>query len=186
MSTPILIVSGVAIVLIVYIIAKYNGIISMRNNREQSFADIDTQLQLRFDLLPNLIETVKGYAKHEKETLQNVIEARNKYMSAGSADDKIEANNMLAGALKSVFALSESYPDLKANTNFIQLQSELSDIENKLAAARRFFNSSTNEYNTYIELFPTSIIAGMFGFKREGGFEVENREEASKAPKVKF
>lgn len=158
----------------------------MRNSREQAFADIDTQLQLRFDLIPNLIETVKGYAKHEQSTLQNVIEARNHYVNAQSADGKIEASNMLTGALKSVFALSESYPELKANTNFLQLQAELSDVENKLAAARRFFNSATNEYNTYIEIFPTNLVARMFGFVRAPGFEIENREEVAKAPKVSF
>lgn len=158
----------------------------MRNSREQAFSDIDTQLQLRFDLIPNLIETVKGYAKHESETLQKVTEARSQYMNAQSADGKIEASNMLTGALKSVFALSEDYPDLKANTNFLQLQGELSDVENKLAAARRFFNSATNEFNTYIEMFPTNIIAQMFGFARAPGFEIENREEVAKAPKVTF
>jgi LemA protein len=168
------------------VIAKYNGIVTMRNNREQAFADIDVQLKLRFDLIPNLVETVKGYASHEKDTLTMVTEARTKYMNASSADAKMDANNQLAAGLKSIFALAESYPDLKANTNFLELQRELSDVENKLAAARRFFNSTTNEFNTYIEQFPTVIIARMFGFSRAASFGVENREEAEKAPSVKF
>lgn len=175
-----------AAVVLILIIVKYNGIITMRNARKQAFADIDAQLQLRFDLVPNLIETVKGYAAHEKSTLQNVVDARSRYMGAGSVDEKIEANNQLVGALKSIFALSENYPDLKASANFAQLQAELSDIENKLAASRRFFNSATAEYNTYIEIFPNNLIATVFGFKSEPTFEVENREEASKAPKVSF
>lgn len=144
------------------------------------------QLQQRFDLVPNLVETVKGYAKHESDTLEKVISARNAYMQAGSTDDKVAASNMLTGALKSVFALSESYPDLKANTNFAELQAELSDIENKLAAARRFFNAATTEFNTYIEMFPTNTIASLLGFHRATGFEVNDREVVGQAPKISF
>lgn len=177
---------GLVVVFVLYVIAKYNGIVTMRNNREQAFADIDVQLKLRFDLIPNLVETVKGYATHEKETFAVVTEARTKYMSAGTADAKMDANNMLANGLKSIFALAENYPELKANTNFLQLQGELSDVENKLAAARRFFNSATNEFNTYIEQFPTVIVAKIFGVSRAPSFEVANREEADKAPSVKF
>ncbi len=176
----------IIVIFILFIIVKYNGIIQMRNNREQSFADIDTQLQLRFDLIPNIINTVKWYATHEKETFLQVTEARNNYQNAKGADDKMEANNMLTWALKSIFALAENYPDLKANQNFLQLQTELSDIENKLAAARRFFNSATNEFNTYIESFPTNIIAWIFNFTRWQSFEVDNKEDAAKAPKVEF
>jgi LemA protein len=158
----------------------------LKNVRKQSFSDIDVQLKLRFDLVPNLVETVKGYATHEKETLENVIKARNAFLSAGdNIDAKIEADNQLAGALKSIFALAESYPDLKANASFTQLQNELSDIENKIAAARRFFNSATQEYNTYIEIFPNNIIAGMFNFKVEKSYEIENAEERENV-KVKF
>ncbi len=177
---------GSVAIIAVYLIIKYNGIVTMRNNREQSFADIDTQLQLRFNLIPNLIETIKWYTNHEQSTLLAVTTARSLYGYAHTADEKIEASNMLTWALKSIFALSESYPELKSNTNFLQLQSELSDIENKLAAARRFFNSATNEFNTYIEVFPTNIVANIFGFSRVSGFEVENREETGKAPKVSF
>ncbi|MDD2745043.1 MAG: LemA family protein [Candidatus Gracilibacteria bacterium] len=177
---------GLLVVFVFYVVAKYNGIVTMRNNREQSFADIDTQLQLRFDLVPNLIETVKGYAKHEQDTLLAVTQARSLYNDAKTTDDKIEANTMLTGALKSIFALSEAYPDLKANASFLQFQTELSDIENKLAASRRFFNAATNEYNTYIEVFPANFVAQMFGFIRAKGFEIENRAEVSQAPKVTF
>lgn len=171
---------------VIIVISKYNWIIRLKNNREQSFADIDTQLQLRFDLVPNLMETVKWYATHEKDTLTMVTEARNKYMNASNADSKMEADNMLSWALKSVFALAESYPDLKANTNFLQFQSELSDIENKIAASRRFFNATTTEYNTFIQMFPNNIIANMFNFKSEKTYEVEDRQAALKAPEVKF
>ncbi|MFZ4461297.1 MAG: LemA family protein [Patescibacteria group bacterium] len=183
---PLYILLGLIALVILYAIAKYNGMVSMRNRREQSFGDIDAQLQQRFDLVPNLVETVKGYAKHESETLEKVVAARTAYMGAGSTDDKVDASNMLTGALKSIFALSESYPDLKANTGFMQFQSELSDLENKLAAARRFFNAATAEYNTYIEMFPANLIAGVFGFKRAPGFEVDDRETVGKAPKVSF
>jgi LemA protein len=132
------------------------------------------------------VETVKGYASHEKDTLERIVQARNAFANAGdNIDAKIDADNQLAGALKSVFALSESYPDLKANANFAQLQSELSDIENKIAAARRFFNSATQEYNTYIEIFPNNIIAGTFNFKGEKSYEVEAAEERQNI-KVQF
>ena len=180
------IIIGVAVVVALFLISMYNGIIALRNRRDQSFADIDVQLKLRVDLVPNLVETVKGYATHERETLTNVTAARTQYMSAQSVDDKIAANNMLTGALKSIFALSESYPDLKANASFLQLQSELADIENKIAAARRFFNASTQEYNTYIESFPNNIVAGIFHFTHGASFEVVDRASVENAPAVKF
>lgn len=175
----------VCAVVVIYVISKYNSIIALRNSREKAFADIDVQLKLRFDLVPNLVNTVKGYAEHEKSTLNWVVEARTKYMSAKSSDDKIWASNMLTSALWKIFALAESYPDLKANENFSKLQMELSDIENKLAAARRFFNSATTEFNTYIELFPANIIAWMFNFKRAELFEVWSEEEKQNV-KVEF
>lgn len=176
----------VAVVLGIWLVSAYNRLVSLRNNREQSFADVDVQLKLRFDLIPNLVETVKGYAKHESGTLEAVIAARTKYMGAQTADEKIESSNMLTGALKSIFALSEAYPDLKANQGFVQLQAELSDIENKVAAARRFFNSATNEFNTARDVFPTVIIANLFGFTRAKMFEVEDRATVANAPKVSF
>jgi len=184
--TGLYILLGTSAVVIIYVISKYNWIITLRNNREKSFADIDVQLKLRFNLIPNLVNTVKGYAKHEKSTLNEAVEARTKYMSAWNTDDKIWASNMLTAALWKIFALAESYPELKANQNFIGLQGELSDIENKLAAARRFFNSATTEYNTYIELFPTNIIAWMFNFKRAELFEIQNRDEVWEVPNVEF
>lgn len=166
----------VAGILALFIITKYNAIITLRNTREKSFADIDVQLKLRFNLVPNLVETVKWYASHEKETLENVTKARTQFLNAGNIDQKMQADNMLTDTLKSLFAVAESYPDLKANHNFLQLQNELSDIENKIAAARRFFNSTTFEYNTYIQMFPTNIIAKMFGFKEGKMFETAKAE----------
>jgi LemA protein len=167
---------------VIYIISLYNTIVKLRTTRENALSDIDVQMKMRFDLVDNLVNTVKGYAKHEKETLNDVIEARNKYTSAKNIKDKSDADTMLSGALKSIFALAESYPDLKANQNFLQLQTELSDIENKIAAARRFFNSATREYNTKIQQFPANVIFS--GYKPETFFEGE--EEIKKTPKVDF
>ena len=170
-----------------YIMSKYNGMVTLRNKRNQSFSDIDVQLKQRFDLIPQLIETVKGYMKHESTTLENVTKARTSFLNAGTTDDKIDADNMLSGALKSIFAVSENYPDLKANQNFLHLQSEMSDIENKLSAARRFFNNATTEFNTYIQMFPANLIAGPFGFTTLILFQAdESREELKKTPEVKF
>ena len=167
--------------------AKYNGMITLRNKRNQSFSDIDVQLKQRFDLIPQLIESVKGYMKHEAGTLENVTKARTSFLNAGSTDEKVAADNMLSGALKSIFAVSENYPDLKASQNFLQLQSEMSDIENKLAAARRFFNNATTEFNTYIQMFPANIIAKNMGFSELELFKTdESREDLNKVPTVKF
>lgn len=164
-------------IIILFLVIIYNRIITLRNKREQSFADIDVQLKLRFDLIPNLMNTVKGYMTHEKEVLENVTKARTSFLDSWSVDSKIESENMLSWALKNLFAVAESYPDLKANQNFMQLQSELSDIENKIASARRFFNSTTQEYNTYIQQVPNNLIAWMFWFKEEIMFTIENKEE---------
>jgi len=180
-----LIVLIVLIVIAWILVMKYNWMISLRNKREQAFGDIDVQLKLRFDLVPNLINTVKWYAKHEQETLNQIVEARNLYQNAKSIDSKVAASNMLSGALGWIFALAESYPDLKANTNFVELQRELSDIENKIAAARRFFNAATTEYNTYIQMFPNNIIAKMFGFKEAELFKIEDDKE-KEVVKVEF
>lgn len=179
------IILGGLVLLAIYLVSLYNRLVSLKNHRENAFADIDVQLTNRFDLVENLVETVKGYATHEKETLQGVTEARTSFMHAGSVEDKLAANTQLTGALKSLFAVSESYPDLKANQNFLQLQNELSDLENKLAAARRFFNSTTREYNTALETFPSNLIAKHFGFVAATFFELED-DAAKKAPKVKF
>lgn len=181
-TTIILIVSGVIVLFIVF---KYNSLVKLRNNIKNSFADIDVQMKLRFDLIENLVNTVKWYASHEKETLSSLTEARTKFLNANEVNEKLAADNMLSGALKSLFAVSENYPDLKANQNFLQMQNELSDIENKIAAARRFFNSSVKEYNSSIESFPTNIIAKVFWFKYQDFFAIENPSEKA-VPKVGF
>jgi LemA protein len=185
MFTPSIIIAVVVIILILWFVGLYNGLVKLRNNVKNSFADIDVQMKMRFDLVENLVNTVKGYASHEKETLTTLTDARTKFMHAHSPNGKLEADNMLSGALKSLFAVSENYPDLKANQNFIQLQSELANIEQSIAAARRYYNSSINEYNTMTEAFPSSIIAGAFGFGPEQSYKIE--DEAEKAvPKVEF
>ncbi len=170
--------------ILVYVIAMYNGLITLRNRVKEAWSDIDVQLKRRYDLIPNLVETVKGYASHEKETFDRVIEARSKAMSAQGIKEKGDAENMLSGTLKSLFALSEAYPDLKASVNFLELQKELTDTEDKIQAARRFYNGNVMDFNTRLELFPTNMIAGMFGFKVSEFFEAEEGEKA--APKVKF
>lgn len=172
-------------VIVFLAIVFYNRIITLKNNRENAFADIDVQLKMRFDLIPNLVETVKGYAYHERETLESVVKARTQYLSADSIWEKIEAENELQAWLKSIFALSENYPNLQANQNFLELQRELSDIENKLAASRRFFNSSTKEYNNSIQTFPWVLFAKMMNFEKEPMFEIVVEEERT-TPKVSF
>ena len=179
-----IIVLVVIVLLVVWGISIYNNLVKLRNNRENAFANIDVQLKQRHDLVPQLVATVKGYADHEKEVLTRVTAARSAAMNATSIDDKITAENALTGLKVSL----EAYPDLKANENFLQLQNELSDIENKLAAVRRFFNSTTRELNNAVQTFPSNLFAGMFGFKKETMFEIptEQREEMDKAPEVKF
>lgn len=174
--------------LLIWIISLYNRLVSLRNRRENAFADIDVQLRQRHDLVPQLVETVKGYAAHEKELLLKVTEARTAAMAAKSIDDKIVAEQALGSALQGLRVQLEAYPDLKANQNFLQLQEELSDIENKLAAARRFFNAATTEYNNAVETFPSNLIARNFGFKREIMFELgtERRAQMEEPPQIKF
>jgi LemA protein len=187
MSTTGWIVLGVIVVIVLWAISVYNGLVAMRQRTNQAFADIDVQLKQRSDLIPNLVETVKGYAAHERGTLEAVVNARNAAIAAPGVEQKVAAENMLSGALRQLFALSESYPDLKANQNFQQLQSEISDIENKLAASRRFFNSSVQEYNTGIQQFPAALFAGIFGFSQRPFFDFgENRAQLEQAPSVKF
>ena len=182
-----IIVAIVAVVLVVWFIAMYNGLVKLRNNRENAFANIDVQLKQRFDLVPQLVNTVKGYATHEKEVLEKVTAARAAAMNANTVDEKVAADKALSGALAGLRVSLEAYPELKANQNFLQLQTELSDIENKLSAARRFFNSTTRELNNACEVFPSNIVAGMFGFKRAPMYEAtEGRETLNKAPEVKF
>src|ERR1044072_4034066 len=164
MSTTGWIVLGVIVVVVLWAITIYNGLVAMRQRVNQSFADVDVQLKQRHDLVPNLVETVKGYAGHERGTLEAVVQARNAAVAAHGPAAQSQAENMLSGALRQLFALSEAYPDLKANANFQQLQAELTDIENKLAAARRFFNNAVQEYNTGIQQFPAVLLAGPLGF----------------------
>jgi LemA protein len=187
MSTSTWIVLGIIVVLVLWIVKIYNDLVSMRQRVGQAFADIDVQLKQRHDLIPNLVETVKGYAAHERGTLEAVVQARNTAMAAQGPAQQAAAENMLSGALRQLFALSEAYPDLKANANFQQLQAELTDIENKLAAARRFFNNSVQEYNTGIQQFPAALFAGIFGFAPREFFDVgEERKALDQAPQVKF
>jgi LemA protein len=187
MSTTGWVVLGVVVVIVIWAISVYNGLVAMRQRTNQAFADIDVQLKQRHDLIPNLVETVKGYAAHESGTLQAVIAARQTAVAAPGVEQKVAAENMLSGALGKLFALSESYPNLKADANFRQLQSDLSDIENKLAASRRFYNNAVQEYNTGIQQFPAAIFAGMFGFSQRTFFDVgEERAQLDQAPSVKF
>jgi len=187
MSTTSWVVIGVIVALILWVITIYNRLVAMRQRVNQSFADVDVQLKQRHDLIPNLVETVKGYAAHERGTLDAVVKARNAAMAAPGIEQKVAAENMLTGALRQLFALAEAYPDLKANTNFLQLQGELSDIENKLAAARRFFNNAVQEYNTGIQQFPAALFAGTFGFHPQTFFDLgEQRAQLEQAPSVKF
>ncbi|HEV7802506.1 MAG TPA: LemA family protein [Burkholderiales bacterium] len=187
MSTTAWVILGIVVLLILWIIFIYNGLVAMRQRVNQSFADIDVQLKQRHDLVPNLVETVKGYASHERGTLEAVVQARNAAMTAQGPAQMAAAENMLSGALRQLFALSEAYPDLKANQNFQQLQMELSDLENKIADSRRFFNNAVQEYNTGIEQFPAALIAGPFGFSRRDFFDLgESRTVVEQAPQVKF
>jgi len=174
-------------VIVLLLVSLYNRLVKLRNRRENAFADIDVQLKQRHDLVPQLVETVKGYATHERELLIRITEARSAAMQAKTIDEKIQAENNLANGLQGLKVAVESYPDLKANQNFLQLQEELSDIENKLAAARRFFNAATTEYNTSVESFPSNLIASNFGFKRETLFDLgEKRQELEEPPTLKF
>ena len=184
----LLIILGVVVILVVWGISLYNNLVKLRNNRENAFANIDVQLKQRHDLVPQLVATVKGYAEHEKTVFQRVTEARAAAMGATSINDKVEAENMLTSALAGLKVSLEAYPELKANENFLQLQGEISDIENKLAAVRRFFNSATRELNNAVQTFPSNLFAKMFGFKKEPMFEVPQEERAvlDKAPEVKF
>jgi LemA protein len=187
MSTTTLIVLGVIAALILWVIVIYNGLVAMRQRVSQAFADVDVQLRQRHDLIPNLVETVKGYAGHERETLDAVVKARNAAIAAQGPAAQGAAENMLSGALRQLFALGEAYPDLKASANFQQLQTELSDIENKISAARRFFNNAVQEYNTGIQQFPAALFAASLGFAPKEFFDLgEERKTVGQVPQVKF
>ena len=179
---------GIVVIVVLWFVSKYNSFVKLRNNRENAFADIDVQLKQRHDLIPQLVAAVKGYAAHEKETLDRIVNARNGAINAKNIDEKIVAENALSSALAGLKVTVEAYPDLKANQNFLQLQEEMADIENKLAAVRRFFNSATKELNTAIEMFPGNIIAGMFGFHKEMMFDLGDteRKNLEQAPEISF
>jgi LemA protein len=185
MTTFLWIILAIIAVIIVAIIAMYNGLIRLRVRTDEAWSDIDVQLKRRHDLIPNLVETVKGYAAHEKTTLDAVIKARNSAMQAGNAADKAKAENALSETLKSIFALAESYPNLKANENFLELQRELTDTEDKIQAARRFYNGNVRDFNTKLQVFPTNIMAGMLGFTAREFFGIEDEKERENV-QVKF
>lgn len=176
---------GGVVVIAGILILMYNRLVSGRNAVKNAWAGIDTQLQRRYDLIPNLVETVKGYMTHERETLEKVTQARTAFMNAGSVKEMAQAENMMAGALKSLFAVSENYPDLKASQNFMMLQEELAGTENKISYSRQRYNSTVMDYNNMVQQFPNNIIAGMFNFTKEEFFEIEN-PEAKQAVKVQF
>ncbi len=177
-----IIAAVVVVLLIVYVIGAYNGLVNLRNLVEEGYSTMDVYLTKRFDLIPNLVETVKGYAKHESGTLESVISARNKVASAGSVDEKLAAQGELTNTLSHLFALSENYPDLKANANFIDLQNQLQSIEGEIANSRKYYNGTVRTYNTKTEVFPSNIIAGLFKFTRKPLYEVD---DAAKRENVK-
>lgn len=174
----------IVILLVIFVISIYNSLVTLRQRVKNAWSQIEVQLQRRFDLIPNLVETVKGYAKHEKTTLEEVIQARNTYLSANSTEEKLNADKNLNGAINKLFALAESYPDLKANENFVALQNELSETESKITYARQFYNDSVLALNNKIEMFPSSIVANMFHFEKEKFFEADENER--KNVEVKF
>lgn len=185
MTTLLWVILAVIAVAIGAIIAMYNGLIRLKVRVDEAWSDIDVQLKRRYDLIPNLVETVKGYATHEKNTLDAVVKARSSAMQAGSTEEKAKAENALSDTLKSIFALAENYPNLKANENFLELQRELADTENKIQAARRFYNGNVRDFNTKLQVFPTNVMAGILGFAVREFFGVENEKERE-AVKVKF
>ena len=179
-----IIVFAVLLLLVLLFISAYNGLVIKRNRVRNAWAQIDVQLKKRFDLIPNLVETVKGYAKHEAGTLESVVKARNQYISAGTPEEMMKANTEMTGALSRLFALAESYPDLKANTNFMELQGELTQVEEKIAYARQFYNDTVMIYNNAIQVIPSNIVAGLFGFKEEPYFKADETERQN--VKVQF
>jgi LemA protein len=183
----VLIFLGIIVLVILMVISLYNKLVTLRNNREQAFADVDVQLKQRHDLIPQLVDAVKGYMGHEKGVLTEITEARSNAMKATTISEKIAAENKLSTALDGLKVSVEAYPDLKASQNFMDLQNEIADVENKIAAARRFFNSSTKELNVATEMFPSNLIATLFNFKREAMFELgDQRAEAEQPPKIQF
>ncbi|MDP3794553.1 MAG: LemA family protein [bacterium] len=185
MSTVLLIIVGAVALLVIWLIAAYNGLIRRRNQVEEAWSDIEVQLKRRYDLVPNLVETAKGYMTHEREVFENVTEAR-AGLVRGETQDKLRADNMLESTLKTLFAVAENYPDLKANVNFLELQRELTDTEDKIQAARRFYNGNVRDYNTAIESFPTNVLAGAFHFTGKPLFDIDETGPEGQPVKVKF
>ena len=183
-----IVVIVVLVVLVLLVIGLYNRLVKLRNNRENAFADIDVQLKQRLDLIPQLVEAVKGYMKHESTVLSDITNARTRALQAKTINEKIAAENQVSSALQGLNVAVEAYPDLKASQNFMQLQEEIADIENKLAAARRFFNSATKELNNAVQTFPSNILAGMFSFQREPMFDLgaDQRVKSEETPKLNF
>lgn len=186
--TALYIVIGLAVLVALYIIVTYNGLVSLKNRVAAAWSDIEVQMKVRYNLIPNLVETVKGYMGHERETLENVIQARGAAMgNQGSPDSQAQSENLLSGALKSLFALSESYPDLKADSAFLNLQSELTEVEDKIQAARRYYNGSVRDLNVKIEQFPSNLVAQGFQFVQAAFFELDEGDAAARQPvKVQF
>lgn len=184
--TFLLVVFGIVLAVVFLVIALYNKLVRLRNTVKSSWSDIDVQLKKRYDLVPNLVETVKGYAGHEKSVFEKVTEARSMAMRAGTPGDKSKTENMLGDTLKSLFAVAEAYPELKANANFMQLQTQLNELENNIEYARRYYNAVVRDYNIVIESFPSNIIASNFGFRQEEFFELEAPEVEKKPAKVSF
>ena len=184
MSIGLIIVIGLIILVAAFLVSNYNSLVQLRNKVKDQWAQIDVQLKKRCDLIPNLVETVKGYAKHEKSTLEDVIKARNTFLSASTSEEEIKASGEITQALNKLFALSEAYPELKANENFMSLQNDLRDVEEKISYARQFYNDNVMVYKNKIEMFPSNIVAGLFGFKQEPFFEAS--EDERKNVEVKF
>lgn len=181
----LIVILVIVVLLVLWLVGTYNGFIKMRNKTEEAFSAMDVSLKKRYDLIPNFVETVKGYAKHEAGTLEKVIAARNMAMTSRTPEETIKNDNVLSGTLKSLFALSENYPELKANQNFLQLQEQLSRIEEEIAGSRRYYNGVVNKYNTKTEVFPGNILAGVFGFARKPLYEVNEAAERESV-KVSF
>ena len=180
----LIIIIAVIVLLVLWFFSTYNNLIKLRNRKDDQFSQIDVQLKRRADLIPNLVETVKGYAKHESDTLESVISARNAYTTASTTEDKMKASGEITNALNKLFALSEAYPDLKANSNFMSLQNDLKDTEDKISAARQFYNDTVLTYNNKVETIPSNIVANIGGFKKGEFFQIDEKEKET--PKVKF
>ena len=184
MMIALIVIIAIVVLLVIWYFKTYNSLIQLRNRKDDQFAQIDVQLKRRTDLIPNLVETVKGYAKHETDTFEGVVEARNKYLTAGSVEDKVKASGEMTKALNKLFALTENYPDLKANDNFMSLQADLKETEDKIAMSRQFYNDTVLTYNNKVETVPSNIVANLAGFKKSEYFQIDESEK--EAPKVKF